>query len=33
MGFVTTLSTFSGLAPGRKGTVKFIIETEEIVKD
>ena len=29
----TSYQTFSGLAPGRKGTVKFIIETEEIVKD
>ena len=29
----TSYQTFSVLAPGRKGTVKFIIETEEIVKD
>ncbi len=29
----TSYQTFSGLAPGRKGSVKFIIETEEIVRD
>ena len=29
----TSYQTFSGLAPGRKGSVRFIIETEEIVKD
>ena len=29
----TSYQTFSGLAPGRKGSVKFIIETEEITKD
>lgn len=29
----TSYQTFSGLAPGRKGSVKFIIETEEIAKD
>lgn len=29
----TSYQTFSGLAPGMKGSVKFIIETEEIVRD
>ena len=29
----TSYQTFSGLAPGRKGSVRFIIETEEIVRD
>ena len=29
----TSYQTFSGLAPGMKGSVKFIIETEEIARD
>ena len=29
----SSYQTFSGLAPGRKGSVKFIIETEEIARD
>ena len=29
----SSYQTFSGLAPGRKGSVKFIIETDEIARD